>query len=1037
MASSSVGLWCHRSLAFCRRLPALARTFFRHLLTRRGLLILAGLFVFFNALGVLLYVQSVPSLGLRTAFGTALKAGPRKDLYHANQAGDPTPQAGDRVVRVGDLTIDTWPRLLTAPQHFQRRLANSPPNPVPPWAQAWARVRPDGDEEVLDIKVTFQRPAKGNDPAQTFEGWCELRRLPFGELAPSVLWFFLKITLFVVGALVLWNRPDDRAAAQFFLVCVVTLGAYMGGYHWPYIASQPALVLTFMVCGVLLPAVSLHFYLIYPQPKRFLRQHPRWALLAVYGVPLTFLGSLLLLYARARWAVQHEAPPEEIAAALILLREAVYVYLGVAGLLYLACVAALLHSYRTVEGLTERNQVKWILFGALLALVPIGYSLYLAMWEPDAFGAGAATWPMFIASACLTVAYAVSITRYRLMELDQIVSSGVGYFLISFLAGLVYYAGVFIGTLFFHHSIAGPSLSHALTVSTTALVLMFVLDMARSRLLHRRFSRQKDQLDRTLRRLGQAVQQLVDPPTLANRLLHVSAEVLGVARGAVYLSQDDPPGCRLAGSLGPAPPQPDLDPDAPLLQALQAGGAVTGPRWSGAPVSPAQRQLAALGGEVAQALTHEGRLVAVLVLGPKDRPPYQAEDLNLLAAFAQVTALALESARGHQTLEVLNRDLQAKVEKIAEQQRRILALQSELRKQSQVRRPAPPPAPETAADGNGSAHADLANGRGAIIGSSPHLRQLLHLVQKVAENDKTVVLIRGESGTGKELLAQAVHEHSPRAGKPFVKVHCAALAPTLLESELFGHVKGAFTGAHRDKVGRFELANGGTLLLDEIGDVSLEVQTKLLRVLQERTFERVGSSEPIGVDVRILAATHQDLEGLIRQGRFRTDLFYRLNVFPLVLPPLRERGEDIPELVQYFLREAARRSGKPVPQLDDDALAVLKQHPWPGNVRELENVIERAVVVAEGPVVTVAELPEEVLRAVEAEGPVAVPNGEGGLMMVPARGLRRERGERNRREREQILRALAAAGGNKAEAARALGLARSTLVSRLKRLGLE
>jgi transcriptional regulator with GAF, ATPase, and Fis domain len=1002
--------------------------------TRRGLLILAGLFIFLYALVVLLYVQSAPDLGLRTAFSVYLKAAPRKDRY--TPVGNMTPRAGDRVVRVGNLEIDTWPNILTAPQQLQQRLAGIPPNPVPKPASQWAKVEHDQpeDEDILFIKAVFERA--GPDGPVQFHGWCELRQLPLAEMVPSVLWFFLKISLFLVGALVLWKRPKDNAAAQFFLLCIVTLGAYMGGYHWPYIAAQPALILMFMVCAVLLPAVSLHFYLTFPRPKRFFRLRPRRALLAVYGAPVAFLAALLLLYARARWAVRFDAPAAEVKAALGLLREAVYVYLGVAALLYLGCVAALLHSYRTVEDLTERNQVKCILCGAVLALVPIGYSLYLALWDPDAFGAGGATWSMFTASACLTVAFAISITRYRLMELDKIISSGVGYFLISFLAGLAYCAVVLAGTLVFQHAIASPSLSHALTVSITALVLMVVLDLARGRLLKaldRRFHRQKYQIDSTLQRLGQAVQQLVDPPTLANRLLHASAEVFGVPRGAVYLREEDPPRYCLAGSFGPAPAQTELPLDAPLPAALGVHGAITAPLWYGDLASAAQRQLEALGGEVAQGLTHEGRLVALLVLGPKDRAPYQAEDLTLLAAFAQVTALALESARGHQTIEVLNRDLKAKVEKIAEQQRRILALQSELRRQKRTDDQA------LRIEDRGAVSGDLQpsilDSQCPIIGSSPRLRQVLHLIHKVAENERTVVLIRGESGTGKELLAQAVHDRSPRVGKPFVKVHCAALAPTLLESELFGHVKGAFTGAHRDKVGRFELANGGTLFLDEIGDISLEVQTKLLRVLQERTFERVGSSEPISVDVRILAATHQHLEELIQQGRFRTDLFYRLNVFPIVVPPLRERWEDIPELVQYFLRQAARHSNKPVPQIDDDALSALKQYAWPGNIRELENVIQRAVVVAEGPLVTAEELPEEVLRAADGVGPARWLDKDE-LEVDPAHGLRRERAERNRVERDQILRALEAAGGNKAEAARALGLHRSTLISRLKRLGL-
>jgi transcriptional regulator with GAF, ATPase, and Fis domain len=313
------------------------------------------------------------------------------------------------------------------------------------------------------------------------------------------------------------------------------------------------------------------------------------------------------------------------------------------------------------------------------------------------------------------------------------------------------------------------------------------------------------------------------------------------------------------------------------------------------------------------------------------------------------------------------------------------------------------------------------------------VQQLLSVVRKVAATD-AAVLLRGESGTGKELLARAVHDTSPRAGKPYVKVHCAALSASLLESELFGHVKGAFTGAHKDKVGRFELADAGTLFLDEIGDISLDVQTKLLRVLQERTIERVGSSESLKVDVRIIAATHQNLEELIRQGRFREDLFYRLNVFPIAVPPLRDRREDIPELAVYFIEQSAQRCKKGVTNIDDDALALLKSQSWPGNIRQLENCIERAVVIAEAPTLTLADMPVELLAI----------NGET-LAPTPAPATVRAepvlasslRSERDRFEREQLLRALAAAAGNKAEAARALGIARSTLVSRMKKLDIE
>jgi DNA-binding NtrC family response regulator len=257
------------------------------------------------------------------------------------------------------------------------------------------------------------------------------------------------------------------------------------------------------------------------------------------------------------------------------------------------------------------------------------------------------------------------------------------------------------------------------------------------------------------------------------------------------------------------------------------------------------------------------------------------------------------------------------------------------------------------------------------------------------------------------------------------------LAPGLLESELFGHVKGAFTGAVREKVGRFEIAAGGSLFLDEIGDIGLELQTKLLRMLQEKTFERVGSNDPIQVDVRLVAATHQNLEHLIRQGKFREDLYYRLNVITLSMPSLRDRLEDVPDLAMHFLQSFAQRSGKAVAQIDDEAMMALRAYRWPGNIRELENAIERAVVVAEGPVLTLDDLPEEVRRA-----SVEYLEVEGGTL-IDGDGIGNRWGDRRERdERTALEHALAATGGNKAQAARLLGIPRGTLVSRLKKLGL-
>ena len=980
----------------------------------------AAILVVLYSVSVLYFARAVPEIGLHCAFYQTIN---RVDADQLRQNGNqPLPQVKDRVVQIGKRPVNSWPE-------FIQGLVDLHPDEVQPTTDGadttgLTHILQDGEERVL-VQVEREPGGRRNSV------WCVVDRAPMELVVPSVSWFFLKIGLFAVALLVYWQRPADRSAAQFFLLALVTVGAYMGGYHWARIIPHPSLLVVFIVSAVLLPAVTLHFYLVFPRPKRFLEKCPRWTLLAVYGVPFSFLVAILVGYIQARSLFQGRAGPDTVTRALRGLLTWIYVYLCVAAAWYLASVFSLVHSFRAAVSAIERNQVKWILYGSLAAAVPMGYSLALAIWAPDRFGSGAATWPMFAASACITIAFTVSITRYRLMQLDQIIGSGMIYFLISFMAGLAYYAVVFVGMLLVgSRVIAGPSLGQALMVSTTALVLTLGLDLVRSRFqkaMNRRFRRDKVHLDRTFQQMGQAIDQLVDPPTLARRLLQASADLLGVARGSVYLREQDPPLYRLADALGSPPPLTELASGCPLVDTLQKRPALVDRPGAWGMTDSGQGQLRFLGGAAAQALTHEGQLLAILVLGPKDAGPYSADDLNLLAALAQITALALENAERHRTIEALNRDLQAKVEKISEQQRRILALQSQLTRQTV------PSSELKVSDGQPNGDQGPGTLESGLVGSSPLIRQLLQNIRKVAASP-SAVLIRGESGTGKELLARPCTS-TARAGKAFVKVHCAALSPGLLESELFGHVKGAFTGAHRDKVGRFELANGGTLFLDEIGDISLEVQTKLLRVLQEKTFERVGSSEPVKVDVRMIAATHQDLEDLIQQARFREDLFYRLNVISIVSPPLRERREDIPELAMHFLRLYAQRCGVALTQIDDEAMLALKAFSWPGNVRQLENVIERGVVMAEGSTLTLRDLPPELLPDGEDLSLPEEPDGE--PEPNSNRGIQAERTENGQRERERLVRALAAARGNKAEAARALGLARSTLLSRLKKHGLS
>jgi transcriptional regulator with GAF, ATPase, and Fis domain len=298
------------------------------------------------------------------------------------------------------------------------------------------------------------------------------------------------------------------------------------------------------------------------------------------------------------------------------------------------------------------------------------------------------------------------------------------------------------------------------------------------------------------------------------------------------------------------------------------------------------------------------------------------------------------------------------------------------------------------------------------------------------------VLLRGETGTGKELVAHAIHINSPREEKPFVRVNCAALAPGILESELFGHEKGSFTGAINRRPGRFELADGGTLFLDEIGDLPMEVQIKLLRTLQEREFERVGGAETIKVDVRLVSATNRNLEKMIEDGEFREDLYYRLNVFPINLPPLRDRLEDLAVLTSHFVAKFARQMGVQAAPASTDAIAKLREYNWPGNVRELENIIERAMILARGVPLGVTHLDfgrRQHSTPLTGSGPVSAP----APVVAPVDDGKSLAERLLESERKEIVAAVEKSRGNIASAARTLGINRSTLYYRLRKHGLE
>jgi len=381
---------------------------------------------------------------------------------------------------------------------------------------------------------------------------------------------------------------------------------------------------------------------------------------------------------------------------------------------------------------------------------------------------------------------------------------------------------------------------------------------------------------------------------------------------------------------------------------------------------------------MAAPLLHRHQVLGVVeVINPVDRPRFDDSDLELLKVFANLAAAAMRNAQHFSRI---------------------------MRENEGLRRVQP---------------------KGRMIGESAALQRVMALCRKVAAAP-TTVLITGETGTGKEMAARTVHQLSPRCDQPFIAVNCAALTETLLESELFGHEKGAFTGAAAQKLGRFELADGGTLFLDEVGEISPSSQTKLLRVLQEREFNRVGGVETITCDVRIIAATNRNLKAEVEAGRFREDLFYRLNIFPVEMPPLRQRHGDVEPLARYFIEQVAAELKLQAPRISDEAMAALQRYLWPGNIRELRNVIERCTLLADQ-VIHLDDLPPEIASA---DGSLAadVTGDDGEPSMIS---------QLEQQERATVLAALQQTGWNQSAAARKLGLSRDHLRYRVKKYGLK
>ncbi len=901
------------------------------------------------------------------------------------------------------------------------------------------------------VEVEFAEPVQSADPAEweTQITWLKVQSLPFRELALSLVWFVLQVGFCVLSGLALWQRPFDRTVRIFFLMCTITLGAYIAGQHWWIVAAKAWLVWPLAVCLALTPPIGLHFFLLFPRPKRFFQRAPIWTLAAIYAVPIVMIFIAVFLLARIATLHNHGAEnTAELFGQLQALRSLIRVYSATAAVYLILNLATVFLSYRSVRDASEKSQLRWICLGGGVAGLLLFATLAIGLTREGDFATGAGRWPLFLASLSFMAAYSVTIVRHKLMFVSQSVSRDVLYYVASNLLTAVISLTIGASILLPQWLRISISVQQALIIamvgSVCVLLLLWLRDLVQH-LIDQRFFRENSRLDTVVSQINAAKGRLGDTQSVSEMVLQFCHDGLGIERGLLYLQTDADGPFYLSASRSVPEANATIRPPHTLMEQLREDGSIQRVSASGKVRSSEQRILDDFKVDLVYRLRVGSQTEGLIFLGGKRLPGFSTEDIAFLNSVAQIATLALQNARiVDQNITRLNDELNTRFLKLQEQQRLIHVLEGELARVQEPR--------IEVADTTESAtfHRD------SFKGNSPRIRTVLETAQKVAASESSV-LIRGESGTGKEILARLLHDNSPRKDGPLVRVHCAALSPGLLESELFGHVKGAFTGANSDRTGRFELANGGTLFLDEIGDISLETQIKLLRVLQERCFEPVGGNRTVHVDVRLITATHQDLERLISEARFREDLYYRLNVISLTLPPLRERREDIPELAMHFLTHSASRQNRPRRNLEAEAMAALERYDWPGNVRELENVIERASVLAENGRITLQELPPAISSSLTAPNPARLtqePISERkvfgpavsakkeptstAVKKSPRRRSKPGRPEsRSHQERQSLEDALNQCDGNKAEAARLLGMPRSTFYSKIKKYRLS
>ncbi len=824
--------------------------------------------------------------------------------------------------------------------------------------------------------------------------------------------FMLGVLLLSFGLTVYLKNPLDPAARIFFLLtaCFSTQSIIMSSFQ----VSMTLVGFFFYCIPYFLGPLLLHFFLIFPERKKIVTRHPLLFTL-IYGP--SFLSFLItfLIFCRIGHNILNGVYDFTVLYHLSWVTRGIsllaVIYVGVVGFLSLA------HTFITTHSPETRKQLQWIFLGYSSSSVFAIFGYYPLFESPELVFAGGRPLPLsfFLGFIFFFLSSFFAILKYRLMDIDIVISRSLSYFVMSGITILLYFLlfGFFNRALEF---LIGKD--RFATYLVAALIVAFLFRPLLIRIqkgIDKLFYREQYELHRALEAVSQALVMVRNPKEIFHKVFQAVDGNLHITSGTLWLQEQR---SWLLQQVSSFPEEESrrpisIEPSGLLprhLSNLRRGLTLYQIRTNRGFEENRTSYMAPFeetNTEIFLPLLYKNTLLGLIGLGKKRSGDlYTSEDVSLLSSLAHHTAVAMENARAYNRIESLNQESERKVEKIEQQQEEILALQQRLLNENICLRE------------EIQQHFDFQE----IIGSSKPMKDVLAMVEKIAPTDSTVFL-QGESGTGKELIARAIHFNSPRREGPFVRVNCAAIPANLIESEFFGHEKGAFTGAIKAKTGKFELADGGTLFLDEIGELGMDLQVKLLRVLQEKEFERVGGNRTIKADLRIITATNRDIEKAIYSGAFREDLFYRLNVIAITTPPLRDRREDIRALAIHFINKFSREMGKSIGNIDPEVMDALKSYQWPGNIRELANVLERAVVLGAGDTLSVRDLPGIItITPVRKSPPIA---GTGALSK-----------EMEWVERQRIQESLVKARGNKSEAARSLGLKRSTFNSKMKKFNM-